>query len=301
MKEKLRKTENKMQNQVVHQHLLQIRRKASHRKIEIGWLHCEGGKMKQIRARQGGGTRMVPIGVECGMNEVLQRGKKLFFPDGMSSKGHESGFNFELRDYKQNPVQKDLTVGFIYDTLCMARLRFYIATTAKVIAIEDEDEEVTFGPGSPGGDIDGDDDDTEPFEFVFELQPSPGSSSSFLVMDAPPDELLSTVSHDASSAQPSPVSHDASSAQPSPVSHDAQPPATTSQASATRIIEIHHGNCLNELIKEFMDPAVLTQQFFFRRILPDNSVEKGIGEGVVRDVYCAFWEEFYDRCTVGTL
>ncbi|CAK6984110.1 uncharacterized protein LOC118562359, partial [Scomber scombrus] len=165
---------------------------------------------------------MVPIGVECGMNEVLQRGKKLFFPDGMSSKGHESGFNFELRDYKQNPVQQDLTVGFIYDTLCMARLRFYIATTAKVIAIEDEDEEVTFGPGSPGGDIDGgDDDDTEPFEFVFELQPSPGSSSSFLVMDAPPDELLSTVSHDASLAQPSPVSHDASSAQPSPVSHDA--------------------------------------------------------------------------------
>lgn len=29
-------------------------------------------------------------------------------------------------------------------------------------------------------------------------------------------------------------------------------------------------------------------------------MEKGIGEGVVRDVYCAFWEEFYDRCTVGT-
>ncbi|KAL2076434.1 hypothetical protein ACEWY4_027962 [Coilia grayii] len=315
------------------------RRKASHRKIEIGWLHCEGGEMKQIRAKQGGGTRIVPIAVECGMDEVLQKGKKLFFPDGMSSKGHESEFNFELRDYKQNPVQQDVSIRFIYDTLCMNRLRFYVVTTAKkyvsttddmrkrvVITIEDEDEEVTFGPGGPDDDNDGD--DTLPYEFVLELQPC--SSSSLLVMDAPPDELLSTSPGQLLSTSPdqqlstspdqqlstspdqqlstspdqllstSPDQQLSTSPQEQLSTSPHQLLSTSPQASVRKVIYIHHGNCLNELIQEFMDPAVLTQQLSFRRILPDNSVEMGIGDGVMRDVYTAFWEEFYDRCTVGT-
>ncbi|KAF3854508.1 hypothetical protein F7725_022563 [Dissostichus mawsoni] len=37
-----------------------------------------------------------------------------------------------------------------------------------------------------------------------------------------------------------------------------------------------------------------------KRLLPDHSVEKGSGSGVVRDVYSSFWEEFYERCTLGT-
>ena len=46
---------------------------------------------------------------------------------------------------------------------------------------------------------------------------------------------------------------------------------------------------------------MLTQQFCFSRILPDDlpsSVEMGFGEGVTRDIYTTFWEEFYDCCTV---
>ncbi|XP_035990567.1 uncharacterized protein LOC118562359 [Fundulus heteroclitus] len=107
------------------------RGKASHRTIEIGWLHCENGQVKHIRAKYGGGTRAVLIGVQCGIDTVLQKGKELFFPNGISTKGHESHFNFEVWDYKQNPVQDNLTIGLIYDTLCMSRLRFYIATFPK--------------------------------------------------------------------------------------------------------------------------------------------------------------------------
>ncbi|KAK5862890.1 hypothetical protein PBY51_018241 [Eleginops maclovinus] len=133
------------------------RRKATHRKIEIGWLHCEGEQRKQIRGKQGGGTRMVPIGIECGMDEVLQKGKRLLFPDVLSSKGHESEFNFELRDYKQNPVHEDATVGFIYDTLCMARLRFYVATSPKEL----KDDSATDGEKSKCGVITIDEDEED--------------------------------------------------------------------------------------------------------------------------------------------
>ena len=45
---------------------------------------------------------------------------------------------------------------------------------------------------------------------------------------------------------------------------------------------------------------MLTQQLSFRRLLPDESVEMGYGDGVTRDIYTAFWEEFYEQCTVGT-
>ncbi|KAK0142181.1 hypothetical protein N1851_020117 [Merluccius polli] len=321
-------------------------RKASHRKIEIGWLHCEGEQRKQIRSKQGGGTRMVPIGIGCGMDEVLQKGKRLFFPDGLSSKGHESQFNFELRDYKQNPVQEDITelkddratdgekskCGVITidedeaddhqdshddsrddsqqddpqcdseqnkservqeeeDDVSITGIRY--GTLFECALVTDIESEVTIGPGCSEIETDSDN-DTEPFDFGFQpqlqLQPpitldvssSLHSASSLQqVMDTPPEQLLST----------STVSNDAS---------PAQLPASTSQASLAKIINIHHGNCLNELIKEFMDPTLLTHPLIMRRILPDNSVEKGIGEGVVRDIYCSFWQEFYDRCTVGT-
>ena len=71
------------------------------------------------------------VGVECSMDTVLEKGKNFFFPKGMSTKGHQTDFNFEVWDYKHNPVCEDVTVGLIYDTLCMARLRFYIATSPK--------------------------------------------------------------------------------------------------------------------------------------------------------------------------
>ena len=87
--------------------------------------------MKQIRVKQGGGTRIVPIRIECGIDKVLQKGKTLFFPDGLSTKGPASDFKFELRDYKRNPFPMDVTVGLIYETLCMTRLRFYVATSPK--------------------------------------------------------------------------------------------------------------------------------------------------------------------------
>ena len=63
---------------------------------------------------------------------------------------------------------------------------------------------------------------------------------------------------------------------------------------------LHHSNSFNEMIEAFFDPEILNKTLKFRCLLPDNSVEKGSGSGVVRDVYSSFWAVFYERCTLGT-
>ncbi|XP_060754238.1 uncharacterized protein LOC132865727 [Neoarius graeffei] len=299
------------------------RGRQSHRKIEIGWLNREKGQagIKQMRAKQGGGTRMVDVNVECRMNTILEKGKELFFPNGMSTKGHEKQFNFEIWDYKHNPVNENVTVGLIYDTLCMNRLRFYIATFPKedietdyamdsedviedepVIEIADDndaqlihtyvldlDHEIILGPSS--GEYDGDNDDTEPFEFPILQQPT--------TADAFRDDELQLL----------PSVPLAASDPPLPSMPLSMPLAASGlQLAASdlllpskpKLIVIHHGNCLNEMISEFMDPAVLTQPLTIKRLLPDNTEEKAVGSGVLRDVFSSFWQEFYDRCTIGT-
>ncbi|KAF3841534.1 hypothetical protein F7725_007396, partial [Dissostichus mawsoni] len=94
------------------------RRKAkqSTRNIEIGWVHTIDKVTKQVRAKQGGGTRKVPINVHGGFNDILKEGKALFFPEGKSSKGHESDFKFDVWDFKQNPFPNDVSIEMIYDT-----------------------------------------------------------------------------------------------------------------------------------------------------------------------------------------
>ncbi|KAF3844212.1 hypothetical protein F7725_013553 [Dissostichus mawsoni] len=63
---------------------------------------------------------------------------------------------------------------------------------------------------------------------------------------------------------------------------------------------LHHSNSFNEVIAAFSDPDIMYKTLKVKRLLPDHSVEKGSGSGVVRDVYSSFWEEFYERCTLGT-
>lgn len=107
------------------------------RKIEVGWINCEKGQLKQVRAKQGGGTR-VDLNINCGMNAVLQKEKHFFFPNGISTKGSEGDFKFEVWDYKENQMEDNMTIDSIYKTTCMPRLRFYIATFPKVTSSQQQ-------------------------------------------------------------------------------------------------------------------------------------------------------------------
>ncbi|KAF0032061.1 hypothetical protein F2P81_016616 [Scophthalmus maximus] len=319
-----------------------------------------------MRAKQGGGTRTVVVGVECDMDTVLEKGKNFFFPKGMSTRGHETQFNFEVWDYKQNPVHEDVTIDIIYDAVGMPRLRFYIATCPKEELENDSDtddteaehdddvEETHYYDEDDGGDkMDADDivqqsEDDAGREIADEFQKEdnilldeqgdafnisnidltsdvsdyevtfgPGSS------EHTGDKMTEPYDFEGMLQQQPPSTPCASSDSPSctsGASSDSPPastsgasidlPPSTSEASTTqqplstsrspKIVTIHHGNCLNEMINGFLDLAVLTQPLIIKRLLPDNTEENGTGSGAMRDVYSSFWKEFYDRCTVGT-
>ncbi|KAM9758014.1 uncharacterized protein ACNS7B_005138 [Menidia menidia] len=116
------------------------RAKTATRNIEIGWVHTDGKITKQVRAKQGGGTRKIPINIQAGCDEILKQGKSLFFPDGKSSKGHECDFEFDVWDFKQNPFPKDVTVEMLYNTVKLPLLRFYISTQLKSELSEESDD-----------------------------------------------------------------------------------------------------------------------------------------------------------------
>lgn len=121
------------------------RAKTLTRNIEIGWVHTDGKITKQVRAKQGGGTRKISVNIQAGFEEILKQGKSLFFPDGESSKGHESDFEFDVWDFKQNPFPKDVSIEMIYNTVKLPLLRFYISTQPKSVLSEESDDDDDHG------------------------------------------------------------------------------------------------------------------------------------------------------------
>ncbi|CAG9773407.1 unnamed protein product [Ceutorhynchus assimilis] len=118
--------------------------------IEIGWLcmHKREDRYKQVRARNGGGTRRIAIDRTSRCTEVLQMAKDLFFPNGMSTKGPISNFEVELVDYKSHNFDENLSIQEMYDLAALPTLRFYLATTRKIGVDEEDDEDFTTDAGT---------------------------------------------------------------------------------------------------------------------------------------------------------
>ena len=62
---------------------------------------------------------------------------------------------------------------------------------------------------------------------------------------------------------------------------------------------VRRGHCLNDMIKAFKDPDILSQSVFIKMRLPNGKLEEGEGSGVTRDCLTEFWTDFYERCTLG--
>ena len=82
-------------------------------KFEFGWKHWSNGKYKQKRSYHGGGKRRIDVAREAGNDECLQMAKKLFFPKGVSSEGHEDEMYLSLGNYAGDKLliwKTDLTL-----------------------------------------------------------------------------------------------------------------------------------------------------------------------------------------------
>ncbi|XP_051917104.1 uncharacterized protein LOC127597797 [Hippocampus zosterae] len=132
-KMKIRKEDGKEDTSSKTQQARQTKRQKTTRNVAIGWIHNDGKITKQVREKQGGGTRKFQMSTEAGLKEILKEGKKLFFPDGISPKGSELDFQFEVWDFKQNLLTDETcqSIGNMYEAAKLTLLRFYIATRPK--------------------------------------------------------------------------------------------------------------------------------------------------------------------------
>ena len=99
----------------------------SSRKLELGWIH-EG---RQVRKKNGGGTRSVVFDKTTTKQDILIKCKTLFFPNGKVKSLELKDLTCKILDFKETEFPDDLTVGEIYDEVKMGILRFYLSTTVK--------------------------------------------------------------------------------------------------------------------------------------------------------------------------
>ncbi|XP_055051696.1 uncharacterized protein [Misgurnus anguillicaudatus] len=307
-KMKLRKEENEDEPQTLNKKA-NCKTKPCTRTIEIGWLHKESEVVKQVRARQGGGTRKIQISVQAGYDEILKEGKALFFPNGSSTKGPESDFEFEVWDFKQNPLPKNLSVGMIYNTVKLPMLRFYIATCPKMNLTEESSDEPDQATDASDLDLNkGDGGSTQNGYEQLDLNEPQDTLPDVFFISAEDISVNSSGDHLASlmfnvSSDPEitfgPQEHSDRDSLNDTLAHE---PCEQSAPNALpdRILTIHYSNSFNDMIEAFSDNKIVTQSLSVQRILPNNSEEAGSGPGVLRDVYSSFWSDFYEHCTVGT-
>ncbi|KAH3719820.1 uncharacterized protein LOC127855308 [Dreissena polymorpha] len=101
------------------------------RMIEIGWIHKSNQRSTQIRKNKGGGTRKTEIPRHATKVEIIQQAIGLFFPNGLSSKGPLTNFNFDLWDFADREIDANVTVADMYERTKLPILRFYLATSQK--------------------------------------------------------------------------------------------------------------------------------------------------------------------------
>lgn len=105
------------------------------RRIEMGWLHFDNGSYRQVKAKNGGGTRHLSVQKSATMGELLETGKGLFFTNGFSSKGPVEDFEFNIRDYSHNTVPLGITVSQLYEQTKLRMLRIYTTSKPKEVIL----------------------------------------------------------------------------------------------------------------------------------------------------------------------
>ena len=96
----------------------------STRKLNLGWIH-EG---KQMWNKNGGGTRSIYLEKTANKESILQKGKDLFFPNGISKLALLSEVECDIVDFSEAPFPETKTVGNMYENVKMGILRFYLTT-----------------------------------------------------------------------------------------------------------------------------------------------------------------------------
>ena len=73
----------------------------------------------------------------------------------------------------------------------------------------------------------------------------------------------------------------------------------TAKESDVHEILVHRSNLKNDMLNEFNSNEVLTKNVQFGIVGHNGKLEEGMGNGVNKEVFAAFFEEFYSSCCCG--
>lgn len=97
------------------------------RTYQIGLFEEVEGSFIQVRERKGGGVRHLKASKDTPVNELLNIGKDLFFPQGKNKLGNINEFEFTLRDFTEAELDSSMTLGQLYNLRKVKLLRLYVS------------------------------------------------------------------------------------------------------------------------------------------------------------------------------
>ncbi|XP_057689288.1 uncharacterized protein LOC130920718 isoform X2 [Corythoichthys intestinalis] len=286
------------------------------RKIELGWMHYDeqNKSFKKVRATGGGGTRKLSISKDAQKSEIMQQAVELFFPGGKNRLGPLTDFELDLKNYEEVTVDSEISVGQLYTDTKIPLLRFYLTTQRKEkenLLSELRSSASTFErqqmsqnhsstsfltSASVAADL-----SPASFEMVHSdviyLESTENNSVSLLSMQDGIENSFETsnIVFMGEVSENEPVNLDDTL----PVSPTAS--TTPYSESVKKILVVHRGQVLQELIAQFSDAGLQEADVKIQLVLPDGTPEMGYDEGgVVRDCLSEFWSDFYNQCTTGT-
>ncbi|CAC5424872.1 unnamed protein product [Mytilus coruscus] len=302
------------------------------RKIEIGWFDYEyaDNAYHQVKTPNGVGARDIFAPKSWLTNNILEHGKKLFFKNGKSKRGMVTDFDFEVRNFMGESIEKDCTVGDLYDETGSRQLRYYLYSKKRTTSILEQ--------AIVESQLDLEEDEDLPdILYIRNLQRSismstlpitgnPGTSTPLsktsssinqivTLKIASDDEELSTYLNSVDETLP----HTESSAGSAPHSYTSaggghEQTSTTGitlpdtmvteledddRKEKQDIVRIHNCNLFIEMINLFKTGEMDFSKCRVIRVNANCHDERGTGESFLKDVFSEFWELFYMKCCEG--
>lgn len=126
------------------------------KRVQLGWLHYSDKQKRYVAVRQnkGGGTRDIFLSIDATADSIIEIGKELFFPGGISSFGSIDTMEFTLANYKEDTVSNVVVGGSVLpftlqrylNATKLPRARLYLASKVKQCESEEDGDDSLLQP-----------------------------------------------------------------------------------------------------------------------------------------------------------
>lgn len=242
--------------------------------------------------------------------DLIQEATGLFFPDGRNILGPLTDFELDLKNYQEVTLDDVMTVGQLYTDTKLALLRFYL-TTKKKKKESPHSHSSGLAPSLERQESSQNQSSTSPVSVatatsaIFETV---NTEMIFLGSTTSDDNfefsLYNTEGGSEDVLESSNIVFIGDFSENEPQNLDdtlrVSPQTMSSSERVRRILVVHRGQILPELMAHFCDDGIQEVDIKIQLVLPDGTPEMAYDDGgVVRDCLSEFWNEFYDQCTMG--